>query len=495
MKNELEASQPLKILLCDDDPAFRKLVRTYLHKDTEGRYKLMEAGNMDEIRRALKERPDIIFMDILMPDKSGMEWLQEIVQGKIAPVVMLTGFGSEEIAVQSIREGAIDYIPKDHLTKDRLWGTIKVTLETWKRMQAEDALSESEKRYQVLFEHAKDGIFIEDLTGQIIEVNPKACEMLGYTSDELTNLNVKDIVPPEIASRHSEFVQQIQKTGHIFTQVENVRKDGTRIALEMSGTIVEVGGKPCVVVIARDVTERKQIEEERVRLLKELEKKNTEMENFTYTVSHDLRAPLVTVQGFVGMLRQDLERHEMEKVESDLKRIEDAVTKMELLLTDTLELSRIGRVANPPEEVPFAEIAQEALKQTASELKSSRVKVSVAEDFPAVHVDRVRIVEALVNLITNSINYMGENPQPGIEIGYRVDEGKTVFFVRDNGIGIDPSQHEKVFRLFYKVDNRGKGTGAGLAIVKRIIEVHGGRIWIESEKGKGCTVCFTLPVV
>ena len=119
---------------------------------------------------------------------------------------------------------------------------------------------------------------------------------------------------------------------------------------------------------------------------------------------------------------------------------------------------------------------------------------STANDFPTVHVDRMRIAEVLVNLIVNSINYRGEQPHPEIEIGHRIDNGERVFFVKDNGIGIDKSQHEKVFDLFYQVDTSGKGTGAGLAIVKRIIEVHGGRIGGESEKGKGCTVCFTLPV-
>jgi signal transduction histidine kinase len=122
------------------------------------------------------------------------------------------------------------------------------------------------------------------------------------------------------------------------------------------------------------------------------------------------------------------------------------------------------------------------------------VNVSVADGLPPVRVDKMRIVEVLVNLIENSVKYMGVQPDPSIEIGYRSDEGQTIFFVRDNGIGIDPSQHDKVFELFYKVDNKTEGTGAGLAIVKRIIEVHGGKIWIESGLGKGCTVCFTLPL-
>jgi signal transduction histidine kinase len=172
--------------------------------------------------------------------------------------------------------------------------------------------------------------------------------------------------------------------------------------------------------------------------------------------------------------------------------IEKAATKMEKLLNNTLQLSRIGRVANPPEDVPFGEIVQEAQEQTFEQIRSSGVEISVAEALPTVHVDRMRIAEVLMNLITNSINYMGEQPHPKIEIGYRMDGEETVFFVRDNGIGIEKSQHEKVFDLFYTVDGSSEGTGAGLAIVKRIIEVHRDRIWIESEAGKGCTVCFTL---
>jgi PAS domain S-box-containing protein len=264
---------------------------------------------------------------------------------------------------------------------------------------------------------------------------------------------------------------------------------------EEKGILREVAGDIGFALHDMEVEEeRKQAEEERERLLKELEAKTAEMARFTYTISHDLKSPLITVQGFVEMLREDLERNEKEKVESDLKFIENGTTKMEHLLNDTLRLSRIGRVANPPEDVPFGEIVQEALQQTAHQIKLSGIEITVAEDFPAVHVDQMRIVEVLVNLVTNSIKYMGEQPRPKIDIGYRVDEEETVFCVRDNGIGIDPSQHEKVFELFYQIKKNNKGTGAGLAIVKRIIEVHRSRILIESEKGKGCTVCFTLPL-
>ncbi len=283
----------------------------------------------------------------------------------------------------------------------------------------------------------------------------------------------------------NEFVQEYR----VITKGGEVRwlDDRTWIRRDARGVITHYQG------IVLDITERKQAVEDRTRFLKELESKNREMQQFTYTVSHDLRSPLVTIQGFAGMLRKDLEHDAKEKAVTDLEYIEKAATKMDTLLSDTLKLSRIGRMVNLPETIPFGAIVQGALEQTAGGLQAHHIEVTIAEDFPTVHVDRMRIEELLVNLITNSIRYRGENPHPKIEIGYRKANGETTLFVRDNGIGIEKSQADKVFDLFYQVDRSGGGTGAGLAIVKRIVEVHGGRIWIESELGKGCTICFTLP--
>jgi signal transduction histidine kinase len=235
--------------------------------------------------------------------------------------------------------------------------------------------------------------------------------------------------------------------------------------------------------------------EERVReRTAELGAKNTEMERFIYTVSHDLRTPLISLSGFLGFIKQDAEMGNLDRMRADIRITNETITKMDRLLQETLELSRIGRVINPPVDVLFGEIVEDALKQTNEKIRTKRCKVSVAQNLPVVHVDKMRISEVLVNLIENCVKYMSDQSRPRIEIGSRLDEGQTVFFVRDNGIGIDLSQHDKVFGLFYKVDGKSEGTGAGLAIVKRIIEVHGGRIWIESELGKGCTVCFTLPL-
>ena len=352
----------------------------------------------------------------------------------------------------------------------------------------------SEVKYRSLFQHAVDAIYLFDpKTKRVLDANQAFLALSGYTAAEVHNLRIYEFITQD-SDKIATHVQQIV-TSRAATIGEQVwhRKDGTLIDVHTAVSIIKQdGGRAIGFVIARDVTERKRAEEERERLLKEFEAKNVELDRFTHTVAHDLRSPLVTLQGFVNMLREDLDQNEREKAENNLKYIEKAVTKLDKLLNDTLQLSRLGRVTNPAEDLPFGDIVEDALEQIAEQIKSSGVEVSIADNFPVVHVDQMQIAEVLVNLIVNSITYRGSRPK--IEIGSRVDGEETVFFVRDNGIGIDRSQHEKVFELFYRVDSKGEGTGAGLAIVKRIIEVHGGRIWLESEKGKGCTVCFTLPI-
>jgi len=337
-------------------------------------------------------------------------------------------------------------------------------------------------------------LIVVDPKGEVKRANKATFDLLGYGEEEVIGNPINKILHQKEAREKLKMVGK-KSDGESFESTFSTKKGREiPVILSVSPIIGDDGESKEIVCVGTNITEQKRAEEERERLLKEFEAKNAELDRFTYTVSHDLRSPLITVQGFVEMLRDDLERNEKGKVENDLKYIENGTAKMEHLLNDTLQLSRIGRMVNPSEDVPFGELVQEAQVQTGAQIKSSGVEISVAEDFPAVHVDRMRIVEVLVNLITNSINYMGEQPRPKIDIGYRVDGKETVFFVRDNGIGIDKSQHEKVFELFYQIEKNNKSTGAGLAIVKRIIEVHEGRIWIESEKGKGCTVCFTLPV-
>jgi len=245
----------------------------------------------------------------------------------------------------------------------------------------------------------------------------------------------------------------------------------------------------------RELNERKRVEAEHEKAIRELEAKNAELERFTYTVSHDLKSPLITISGFLGLLDADAKSGNMEKFKGDLQRINEATEKMQRLLNELLELSRIGRIMNPPSNTPFAKIVEDALALTRGRLMAGNIKVDVEKDLPIISGDRPRLVEVLQNLIDNAAKFMGDQPEPCIEISTRKEEGQQVFFVKDNGIGINPSYHERIFGLFDKLDPRSEGTGVGLALAKRIVEVHGGHIWVESQgKDKGSMFCFTLPV-
>ena len=233
---------------------------------------------------------------------------------------------------------------------------------------------------------------------------------------------------------------------------------------------------------------------QRKRLIDELESKNTELEQFTYTVSHDLKSPLVTINGFIGYLEQDAGSGNTERLKGDVQRIQDAVNKMQRLLNELLELSRVGRLMNPPQVIPFEQLVREALDIVYGSLTARGVTVQAQPNMPRVMGDKPRLVEVIQNLLDNAAKYMGDQPNPHVEIGQAGEEnGKPILFVKDNGIGIAPEHHERIFGLFNKLDAKSEGTGVGLALVKRIVEVHGGRIWVQSEAGKGSTFLFTLP--
>ncbi len=230
-------------------------------------------------------------------------------------------------------------------------------------------------------------------------------------------------------------------------------------------------------------------------LIHELESKNAELERFTYTVSHDLRSPLVTIQGFLGYLERSATAGNMESFRNDLGRISRATLRMDNLLKDLLELSRVGRSLNKMQTMPFVELVKDATDAIHGRLDKRGVSLQISPNLPHVYGDRPRLTEVLQNLMDNAAKYMGGQATPTIWVGTQgEDNGASIFFVRDNGIGIAPEYHSRIFGLFDKLDPNSEGTGIGLALVKRIIEFHGGRIWVESELGKGSTFFFTLPI-
>jgi PAS domain S-box-containing protein len=229
-------------------------------------------------------------------------------------------------------------------------------------------------------------------------------------------------------------------------------------------------------------------------LIDELEAKNAELERFTYTVSHDLKSPLVTISGFLGYLEKDALAGNFKSLKANIHRILMATEKMQRLLKDLLELSRIGRLINTPVEIRFNAIVKDAIEILQGQLKERNLTIEYQENDMMVKGDFTRLVEVLQNLLENAIKFMGSQPEPKIEVNFLKNEkAECVFYVRDNGMGIAVEYQEKIFGLFNKLEANSAGTGIGLALVKRIIEVHGGRIWVESQPGEGTTFYFTIP--
>ncbi|MBC8228456.1 PAS domain S-box protein, partial [bacterium] len=358
--------------------------------------------------------------------------------------------------------------------------------------------TEEQLRYQAnLLENVSDAIISTDMDFVIQSWNEAAEKMYGWKAPEVIGKPLGELVKSEYPNDTWEIIiQKFIESGYWQGESIHHRKDGTPITILGSVSMLkDNNGNPVgAVSVNRDITDRKQAEKEREVLIKELEAKNTELEQFTYTVSHDLKSPLFTIKGFLGLLEKDSAAGDTEQMKTDITYISDAVGKMQQLLDELLELSRIGRLMNPPEEVPLDGLVRKAMNMVAGRLAEKDVKVEIAPNLPVVYGDSTRLREVLENLVDNAVKFMGDQPAPCVEIGVRRDGKETVFYVRDNGVGIEPRYHEKVFGLFDKLDKQTEGTGAGLAIVKRIVEVHGGRIWVESEgTGKGSAFCFTLP--
>ena len=282
----------------------------------------------------------------------------------------------------------------------------------------------------------------------------------------------------------------------IFDGSENVvyveswqrRKDGQKRLLGWWCRMLkdEKGNVTGALSSASDLTENKYQEEE-------LRKKNEELIRFTYAVSHDLKSPLVTIKTFTGFLEQDMQHNDENRIKKDLGFIHTATEKMSRLLDELLDLSRIGRKLNPFENVPLQILVQEALSLVGGRIAEGNVKVKVSDEPIMLYGDRPRLVEIFQNLVDNAVKFMGDQQSPQVEIGVEYKHAEWVLFIRDNGIGIAPHLQSKLFGLFEKLNSDIEGTGMGLALVRRIVEVHGGKIWVESEgEGKGTTFKFTL---
>ena len=359
-----------------------------------------------------------------------------------------------------------------------------------KRQRSTDELTASEDKFQKTFQQTMVPMVIGRISDRVIvDANDAFAKLTGYSRAEVVNRWASELNLWQNNDEHALHHQLIRENGFVHEFKTTLRKrSGDLGTVLLSVTMVRINNEDCLLYTISDISGLE-------KALNDLQNKNSELERFTYTVSHDLKAPLITIGGFMGLLEKDLASGNIDKINNSARRIKDAVTKMERLLNELLELSRIGRMINEPIKVSFEEIVREAISLVQGRLNANKIEVQIEPELPFVKVDRARVVEVIQNLLDNSAKFMGQQPNPKIAIGMRrTMDGERVFVVSDNGIGIEPVYHDRVFGLFNKLDANTEGTGIGLALARRIIEYHGGRIWVESEgKGKGTSFCFTLP--
>jgi len=355
--------------------------------------------------------------------------------------------------------------------------------------RAQDALASAEARTRAILTSIPDMIFEISRDGVLLDLMASSGLSPIMEPSQFIGRNIRELFPHSIAEQTLFALERSLATEQLHA-FEYGLPPGEEIQF-FEARVSSVTPESAIIMV-RDISQRKWVETEREKLIRELEDKNSELERFTYTVSHDLKSPLITIKGFLGFLENDAASGNLARLHRDVQRIADATDKMQTLLNDLLELSRIGRLVNPPQSIPFGDIIREALEIVHGRLQKNNVQVRVQDDLPSVYGDRQRLVEAMQNLIDNAAKFIGPNPY--VEIGQEgYEDSRPIFFVRDNGIGIDPTHHDRIFGLFNKLDAGSEGTGIGLSLVKRIIEIHSGRIWVQSEAGKGAAFFFTLP--
>lgn len=381
---------------------------------------------------------------------------------------------------------AIVFIPK--IPQAITMPSITKTVAEVQRLNAELVLQSALLRS--IIDTIPDLIFYKDTNSVYIGCNKAFERFAGRPEQEQVGKTDFDFFDSEVAEFFRQKDCEMMEGGQARSNEELITyPDGHRVLLDTlktpfwgpDGTLLGLVG------ISRDITERKEKEQQ-------IEEKNAELERFTYTVSHDLKSPLVTISSFIGYLETDIKTGAQTRIDEDIDYIRTAADKMGQLLNELLELSRVGRVIANPVRVGFCAVVQETLQLVAGHISERGVQVTIAESPVMLYGDRAHLVEIWQNLVENAVKYMGDQPAPRIEIGVDEKRETTIFFVRDNGLGIDPHYAGKIFGLFEKLDKWSEGTGLGLALVKRIVEMYGGRIWVESGGlGHGSCFRFTLP--
>lgn len=372
-------------------------------------------------------------------------------------------------------------------------GGLVVIQDVTERLRAERTLRALANEWQKTFNAVRDAMVILDKDFRILHCNQAFERLVNAEQQAIAGRHCWELTHRSSAPIHACPFATMRKSQQ--SETSEYQEDGRWWETRVDPIFDDNGKLYGAIHFIADITERKQAELERQALISQLEQRNEELEQFTYSISHDLKTPLVTIGGFVGQLRDDLKQNNQDCLGIDLDFIESSAKQMSTLLDNLLHLARSGRVIGDPRPVNLAQTARQALELVRGVIGEGTVQLDFADDLPMAPGDAERLLEVFQNLIENAAKFSRERQPPQIEIGGKTDGRQILCWVRDNGIGIPPQYLERIFGLFERLDKSEEGTGIGLALARRIIEKHGGRIWAESDgEDRGSTFYLTLPI-
>jgi len=368
--------------------------------------------------------------------------------------------------------------------------------DTTRRKQAEESLRESETRMRAIFDTAVDAIITIDERGAIERFNPAAEHMFGYSEAEVAGNNVSMLMPAPYHEAHDGYLARYLQTGEkkiigIGREVVGLRRDGSTFPMDLAVGETRQGERRMFTGTVRDISERKRAEEQRALLMHELESANEELRNFGYVVSHDLKAPLRAIGSLANWLSTDYADKFDDEGREHMRLLISRVHRMDRLIDGILQYSRVGRVKEVAVAVDINRLVRDVIDMLAP---PANITISVENTLPTVLSEPTRIQQVFQNLLSNAIKYM-DKPEGRIRIACSAEGKQWKFSIADNGPGIEKQHFEKIFQLFQTLAPRDRveSTGVGLALVKKIVEMYGGHIWLESAVGQGSTFFFTLP--
>jgi PAS domain S-box-containing protein len=370
----------------------------------------------------------------------------------------------------------------------------QIQKEITERKRAEEALRQSEERLKILFEYAPDTIFLTDTKGNFVDGNKAAEEMVGYAKEELIGKNISEteLLSSEQLSKAFKHLEEIvigKATGP--DEFTLKRKDGSYVTVEIRTFPVRIGNQTLGLGIARDITERKRSELSQSELINKVDKINRELNDFASIVSHDLKAPLRGIKTLANWILADCADKLGDQANEQINLLLDRVERMYNLIEGALQYSRLGLTKGNQVQVNLNTFVPEIINMV---VPPENIKVTIENELPVIECDETQIMQVFQNLLSNAIKYMDKS-QGWIKVGCVGEEDFWKFSVADNGPGIEKKHFEKIFKIFQALPTSPmfEGTGVGLTIAKKIVELYNGKIWVESKVGEGSTFFFTLP--